>query len=60
MKGMFNECTSLISLSDISNWNTKNPTDMREMFNNCFFLISLPNIYKWAKNITNFDNMFNN
>ncbi|MBQ1781717.1 MAG: BspA family leucine-rich repeat surface protein, partial [Methanobrevibacter sp.] len=33
MGSMFNECSSLNSLPDISNWNTTNVTNMRSMFN---------------------------
>ena len=43
---MFNGCNSLISLPDISNWNTKNVTNMSYMFSDCSSLISLPNISK--------------
>ena len=32
MSSMFFNCTSLISLPDISRWDTKNVTDMRNMF----------------------------
>ena len=35
MSYMFSDCKSLISLPDISNWNTNNVTDMSHMFDNC-------------------------
>ena len=44
MKGMFSECNSLISLPDISKWNTSNVNNMNEMFSECNSLISLPDI----------------
>ena len=54
---MFYECNSLISLPDISNWNTSNVKNMSNMFYGCNSLISLPNISKWntsnAENISN-------
>ena len=44
---MFNKCKSLISLPDISIWNTSNVDDMSALFNECKSLISLPDISKW-------------
>ena len=35
MSNMFNECSSLLSLSDTSNWSTNNVTNMSSMFNRC-------------------------
>ena len=52
---MFYGCKSLISLPDISKWNTYNFTDMSYMFYGCKSLISLPDISKW--NTDNVDNM---
>jgi len=43
---MFAGCTSLISLPDISNWNTQNITNMNDLFGNCSSLKSLPDISK--------------
>jgi len=60
MMWMFNGCSSLISLPDISKWNTKNVTNMSDMFNGCSSLISLPDISKWdTKNVTDMSDMFN-
>ncbi len=64
MSWMFNHCKSLISLPDISNWNTFKVIDMKYMFQECNSLISLPDILKWitskAKNKnTIFNNSFN-
>ena len=49
-KGMFYNCKSLISLPDISKWNTNNVIDISEMFYNCSSLESLPDISKWNTN----------
>ena len=54
MKEMFNNCSSLLSLPDISKWNTSKVTDMSKMFNNCSSISSLPDILKW-----NTDNVIN-
>ena len=52
---MFSECNSLISLPDISKWNTSNVKDMMCLFDKCNSLISLPDISKW--NTSNVENM---
>ena len=44
---MFYNCESLISLPDISNWNTDNIIDMSKVFNECSSLLSIPDISKW-------------
>jgi len=41
---MFNNCSSLKSIPDISKWNTKNIENMEGFFNNCFKLINLPDM----------------
>ena len=54
MNWMFNGCSSLISLPDISVWNTENIKDISHMFSGCSSLTSLPDISKWnTKNIKN-------
>ena len=59
MSYMFSECTSLISLSDISKWNTNNVINMSYMFDQCTSLNSLPDISKWNTNKdTNMRDMF--
>ena len=59
MGNLFNGCSSLGSLPDISKWNTKNVTNMEYMFNGCSSLVSLPDISKWnIKNIKDMSNMF--
>ena len=56
---MFLGCSSLKSLPDISNWDTKNVTDMSYMFSYCSSLKSLPDISKWTlKKNLNRDYMF--
>ena len=47
---IFDDCSSLSSLPDISKWNTNNVTDMSWMFRNCSSLQSLPDISKWDIN----------
>ena len=43
LSGMFEECSSLLSLPDISKWNTSNNIiNMRKMFYGCSSLLSLP------------------
>ena len=51
MEYMFFNCTSLLSLPDISNWNISKVSNMKFMFYKCISLISLPDISNW--NITN-------
>jgi len=59
MSGIFSGCSSLLSLPDISNWNTSNITDMSNMFYGCSSLSSLPDISKWnTSNVTNMSFMF--
>ena len=61
MQGMFNECSSLSSLPDISKWNIKNIKDISYMFRECFSLESLPDISKWeTNNIENIMFLFSN
>ena len=58
MHHMFYECKSLISLPNISKWNTINVNEMQYMFYRCYSLISLPNISKWNTSNNNIENMF--
>ena len=56
---MFYGCSSLISLTDKSKWDTKNVINMSNMFYGCSSLISLPDISKWdTKNVTDMIGMF--
>ena len=50
MEGMFSECKSLISIPDISIWETSQVIKMVNMFAECYSLISLPDISKWKLN----------
>ena len=52
MSFMFNECSSLISIKDIPNWNTSNITDMSYLFNGCSSLSNFSGISEWdTKNV---------
>jgi len=60
LSGMFGGCSSLISLPDISKWNTNNVINMCSMFYECSSLTSLPDISKWnINNVTNMSGMLN-
>jgi len=60
MSKMFYKCSSLLSLSDISKWNTNNVNNMSGMFSSCSRLSSLPDISKWnTNNVNNMSYMFN-
>lgn len=59
MSYMFANCNSLLTIPDISQWDTKNVTSMSHMFQNCFLFND--NISNWnTKNVTNMQNMFRN
>ena len=59
MSYMYFECSSLLSLPDISNWNTNNVNNMSGMFSYCLFLSSLPDISKWnTNNVNDMSDMF--
>ena len=58
---MFDNCSLLLSLPDISKWNTNNVKNMSWMFSNCKSLSSLPDISKWNTNkVTDMSGMFYN
>jgi len=60
MSNMFNWCSSLYHLPDISKLNTNNITNMSFIFSNCSSLSTLPDISKWdTNNVTNMSGMFN-
>ena len=52
INSIFSNCKSLLSLPDISKWNTEKITDMSYMLTNCFSLSLIPNISKWNVNKT--------
>ena len=59
MSYMFDGCSSLSSLPDISKWNTSNVKDMSYIFYGCSSLLSLPDISKWnTSNVNNMSHMF--
>ena len=47
MSNIFNGCSSLTSLPDISKWDTKKVNTKDKIFERCSSLISLPDISKW-------------
>ena len=59
MSYMFDGCSSLSSLPDISKWNNSNVADMHCMFCGCSSLSSLPDISKWnTNNVKDMSKMF--
>ena len=59
LSGMFYNCSSLISLEDISKYDTSYVTNMSKMFSRCSSLISLPDISKWnTSSVTDMIEMF--
>ena len=44
---IFTNCSSLISLPDISKWDTHNVKKMSSIFNGCSSSVSIPDISKW-------------
>jgi len=55
----FAGCRSLISLSDISKWNTKKVKKLSKIFNGCYDLNPLPDISKWNTNsVTDMNSLF--
>ena len=51
MSNIFNKCSSLSLLPDISVWNIINVKNMNYMFNKCSSLSVIPDISKWNINI---------
>ena len=47
MESVFYECSSLISLPNISKWNTNKVNNMNFMFKGCSKLDSLPDLSSW-------------
>ena len=61
LEEIFNNCTSLKSLPDISKWDTSSVIDMSGIFNNCTSLKSLPDISKWnTRNVKEMSMIFGN
>ena len=53
MSSIFEVCSSLKLLPDISKWNTINVINMRCLFKECSSLKSLPDISNWNTNNVN-------
>ena len=61
MSSMFNGCTSLVSLPNISNWDSKNINNMSSMFYGCITLNSFEGISNWnTTNVTQMYSLFKN
>ena len=61
MFGVFFQCFYLITLPNMSNWNTSNVVNMNGMFSECKSLISLPDISKWnTSKVTDMEGIFYN
>ena len=61
MSYMFYDCSSLISIPNISKWNAVNVSDIQYMFYNCSSLSTLPDISKWNTiNITHMNSLLYN
>ena len=59
LRGMFQNCSSIFSLPDISIYNNSNIIDMSFMFADCERLISLPDLSKWnTNNVTDLSGVF--
>ena len=59
MHGVFSNCSSLISLPDISKWNLENVTDLGNIFCGCKSLKSLPDISIWnTQKVKNMQSIF--
>ena len=59
MNLMFNGCSSLIDLCNISGWNVSSVEDMRYLFNGCVSLTSMENLSAWdVSSVTNMSLMF--
>ena len=56
---MFQECSHLVELPNISQWKTKNVTTMERMFYGCSALIFLPDFSEWdMTEVDNIEEMF--
>ena len=60
MSAMFNGCSSLTSVGDLSGWQVGNVTNMSNMFLSCSSLTSVGDLSGWqVGNVTNMSSMFN-
>ena len=53
INGLFFNCSSLLSLPDISKWKLKNIKKIDNIFKGCSSLLSFPDISKWNYNNIN-------
>ena len=61
LNGLFSNCESLVSLSNISIWKANCFSDMSYLFYNCKSLLSLPDISNLnTNNVNNMSHMFSN
>ena len=61
MSHMFSDCESLITLPNITKWDTKEISDMSHMFKGCKSLKFLPDISQWSTdNVVSVASMFEN
>lgn len=61
MSGMFSGCTSLLNLTNINGWNTKNVSNMSELFKNCSALKTAEDVKSWnVSHVTTMNGMFEN
>jgi len=59
MRNMFQNCSKLISLPDISKWNTSNVINMACIFYGCSSITKYPDLSKWdTSKVTNLSGMF--
>ena len=59
ISSMFDGCSSLTNLPDISKWNTNKVIDMSCIFKECSLLTNLPDLSKWdTNNVTDMNSMF--
>ena len=59
MNEIFSNCSSLISLPDIFDWDTSNIIDMSKIFYNCRSLSFIPDISKWdTSSLIDMNNIF--
>ena len=57
---LFNGCSSLIEIPDISKWETSNITNMKAMFQNCSSISTMPDISNWnIEKVTDLSFLFN-
>ena len=57
--GLFNECSNLVDIVALSNWDASNVTDMSRMFEGCSSLTDLDSLANWnVSNVMDMSSMF--